>query len=170
MFDQKLMFDCCLTCRTWLREGWYSFTVEGAIWSPNSQYDNLMSVAGIDKFGSKHADYMTVMPGGNVTDAISLYGGFKGAGWVMPQYNKTRVGVQRRPTWLNYFQGPETSITVSGVLLLPWVRMTALQCSTVPGRHTRCVAAASESPLCHFEQKQQQQQQQLQWPCGFNRL
>jgi hypothetical protein len=72
-----------------------------------------MSVAGIDKFGSKHADYLTVMPGGNVTDAISLYGGFKGAGWVMPQYNKTRVGVQRRPTWLNYFQGPETSITVS---------------------------------------------------------
>jgi hypothetical protein len=100
-------------CRNWLREGWYSFTVEGAIWSPNSQYDNLMSVAGIDKFGNKHAEYLTVMPGGNVTDSISLYGGFKGAGWVLPELNKTRVGVQRRPTWLNYFQGPETSITVS---------------------------------------------------------
>jgi hypothetical protein len=72
-----------------------------------------MSVAGIDKFGNKHAEYLTVMPGGNVTDSISLYGGFKGAGWVLPQFNKTRVGIQRRATWLNYFQGPETSITVS---------------------------------------------------------
>lgn len=105
-------------CRSMLKEGWYSSTVEGAIWSPNSQFDNLMSVAGADKFGNKRADYLSVTAGGIVTDSISLYGGFKGAGWVLPEYNKTLVGIQRRPTWLNYFQGPETALTVSG---RPWV-------------------------------------------------
>ncbi|WIA16640.1 hypothetical protein OEZ85_013303 [Tetradesmus obliquus] len=113
-------FNVSVAQMNWLREGWYSFTVEGAIWSPNSQYDNLMSVAGIDKFGNKHAEYLTVMQGGNVTDSISLYGGFKGAGWVLPQFNKTRVGVQRQPTWLNFFTGPETSITLGQRAAFSW--------------------------------------------------
>ncbi|KAF6263474.1 hypothetical protein COO60DRAFT_411981 [Scenedesmus sp. NREL 46B-D3] len=113
-------FNMSVPQMSWLREGWYSFTVEGAIWSPNSQYDNLMSVAGIDKFGSKHAEYLTVMPGGDVTDTISLYGGLKGAGWVLPQFNKTRVGVQRRPTWINYFQGPEAAVTLGSRAAFSW--------------------------------------------------
>lgn len=102
-----------MCCRNSLKEGWYSYTVEGSIWGPNSQFDSLVEIAGADVYSQKDTTYISIQADGTATDAYSLFNGFKGAGWVLPEYNQTRVGIQRYQTWLNMFEGPTTPLTVS---------------------------------------------------------
>lgn len=104
---------CCLCYRNSLKEGWYMYTVEGSIWSPNSNFNNLVSVAGTDVYSQKDATYISVQADGSSTNTMSLYAGFKGAGWVLPEYNQSRVGIQRYQTWLQAFEGPKSPLTVS---------------------------------------------------------
>jgi hypothetical protein len=73
-----------------------------------------MSVSGKDKYTNVDVMYRTVEPGGQVTNSFSLVGGFKGSGWVVPQYNQTRVGLQRSASYINYFEGPNEPVVVSG--------------------------------------------------------
>jgi hypothetical protein len=87
-------------------------SVEGSVWSPNAQFDELMSVSGADRFGQKDVTYLSVGQNGMLADGPSLYGGFKGAGWVLPDYNRSRIGLQRSQSWLEYFNGPDTGVMV----------------------------------------------------------
>lgn len=96
-----------------LKEGWYSYSVEGSIWSPQPQLDSLMSVSGMDTYGNEQALYRTIAADGSVGEALSLLGGFKGSGWLLPQYNASRVGLQRGGSWMEYFEGPTEPVTVS---------------------------------------------------------
>ena len=106
--------------REGLANGWWNFTVEGALYS---QHPSLMSLAGADTFGQLDNVFYSVSSDGSLT-AYPLVGKRKFMGHVLPQYNMTRVGIQDGPSELIAFQGPDTSLEVSSGMGMggSWVR------------------------------------------------
>eukprot|EP00878_Enallax_costatus_P029609 GHUV01032137.1.p1 GENE.GHUV01032137.1~~GHUV01032137.1.p1 ORF type:complete len:290 (+),score=20.59 GHUV01032137.1:79-948(+) len=109
-----------LCCSNSLKEGFYTYTVEGSIWGPNSHFDNLVSVSGVDVYSQKDTTYISVQADGSSQDTISLFTGFKGAGWVLPEYNQSRIGIQRYETWLQSFEGPDPPLTLGSKATFTW--------------------------------------------------
>jgi hypothetical protein len=98
-----------------LKEGYWNFTVEGALYSP---VPSLMALSGGDTFGNVNVDYKLLRSDG-VLDTFNMAGqlGTKFMGWELPGWKDTRVLLQTQPTQLTDFSGPDGGIQVRQTLL-----------------------------------------------------
>jgi hypothetical protein len=104
----------CVCSINGLKEGYWSFTVEGALYSP---VPSLMALSGGDTFGNVNVDYLLLGSDG-VLNPFNMAGqmGTKFMGWVLPEWNNTRVLLQSQPTQLTDFVGPDGGIQVRHIL------------------------------------------------------
>jgi hypothetical protein len=93
-----------------LKDGWWEFTVEGAIYSP---VPSLMALSGGSSFDNIGAEYFRLTALDDMQDP-TLQGQSKYMGWVIPGLNRTRVALQSSPGVLTSLAGPEEGIQVGG--------------------------------------------------------
>lgn len=62
--------------------------MEGSLWVPLPHLASLLSLSGVDRYGNRDVMYRQVQRDGTIADGISLLNSIKGAGWVLPGYDK----------------------------------------------------------------------------------